>query len=166
MPSSRNKAGTSGSRAVRVVRGQVGKRVASKRETQVTVHGALRSVSEVSFFWASSEVQVRAGVRCELVGRARWQPTNTTQSTRTESLFAVLIGFQQCYLLVSQRNIHAVHVIKSCHVEAGWRRRCRQIQTRFRTGLNPWQSARAQDSTETHVFGAILMMCSDVQRHV
>lgn len=34
------------------------------------------------------------------------------------------------------------------------------------TGLTRWQSARAQDSTETHVFGAILMMCSDVQRHV
>lgn len=53
LPSSSNKAGTSGSRAGKVIRGQAGNRVASKRETHVMVHGALRSISEVSFFGSS-----------------------------------------------------------------------------------------------------------------
>lgn len=51
LSSSSNKAGASGSRAVRVVRRQAGNKVASTCETQVTALTALPSISEVFFYW-------------------------------------------------------------------------------------------------------------------
>lgn len=83
LSSSSNKAGASGCRVVRVVRMQAGNKVASACETQVTVLATLLSISDVFFFWGFSEVQARSGVivRCELVGRAHWQPTNTREKS-------------------------------------------------------------------------------------